>query len=254
MKKIVSGIAERKFYNKNGYIVFRSVLSKNECATYIKEAHRVCKKNITVTSNIYRKSKIFLGLLKHKKILSLADTLLKWRVIPIGDIFFFSKSKNKKESGSVPHQDNYAQRAEYGAFMACGVYFDEAVEDNGALRIYPGSHKLGEIKSKPKPNWVYDKKGKIIKANPIGNNTVVPKKFINKEKIVGLGVGDIVFFHAHLIHYAKKNNSDIRKFRRACYLKYIKNGYAFWPGWTERRVLIDRGDFNPINFQKSQKN
>ena len=34
------------------------------------------------------------------------------------------------------------------------------------------------------------------------------------------------------------------------YLKYIKNGYAFWPGWTERRVLIDRGDFNPKNFQK----
>ena len=38
------------------------------------------------------------------------------------------------------------------------------------------------------------------------------------------------------------------------YLKYIKNGYAFWPGWTERRVLIDRGDFNPKNFQKSLKN
>lgn len=254
MKKFTSSLKDRKYYNTNGYIVFRSVLTKKECENFKKEAHRVCKKNITVTSNIYRKSKKFLSLLKNKKILSLADSLLKWRVIPIGDIFFFSKSKNKKESGSVPHQDNYAQRAEYGAFMACGVYFDEALIDNGALRVYPGSHKLGEIKSQPKPNWVYDKNGKIIKANPIGNNTIIPKKFRNKEKIVELNAGDIVFFHAHLIHYAKKNNSEIRKYRRACYLKYIKNGYAFWPGWTERRVLIDRGDFNPKNFQKSLKN
>lgn len=248
MKNFRADKNDKKFYNKNGYIVFKSILSQKECENYIKEAHKVCKNKITVTSNIYRKSKIFLNLLKHKKILSLADSLLDWRVIPIGDIFFFSKSKNKKESGSVPHQDNYAQRAEYGAFMACGVYLDEALEDNGALRVFPGSHKLGEIKSKPKPNWVYDKKGRIIKANPIGNNTIVPKAFKNKEKIVELSKGDIVFFHAHLIHYAKKNNSDVRKFRRACYLKYIKNGHAFWPGWTERRVLIDRGDFNPKKF------
>jgi len=253
MKKQFSTEEDRKFYKKNGYIVFRSVLTQKECDQYIKESHKVCKNNLTVTSNIYRKSKKFENLLKHKKILSLADTLLKWRVIPIGDIFFFGKSKNKKESGSVPHQDNYAQRAEYGAFMACGVYFDEAIEDNGALRVYPGSHKLGEIKSDPKPNWVYDKKGKIIKANPIGNNTIIPKKFKKKEKIVELGRGDILFFHAHLIHYAKKNNSNTRKFRRACYLKYIKNGYAFWPGWTERRVLIERGDFDPKNFQKNSQ-
>ena len=94
---------------------------------------------------------------------------------------------------------------------------------------------------------------KIIKANPIGNNTIIPKKFRDKEKIVELKQGDILFFHAHLIHYAKKNNSNIRKFRRACYLKYIKNGHAFWSGWTERRVLIDRNDFNPKNFQKSHQ-
>ena len=43
----------------------------------------------------------------------------------------------------------------------------------------------------------------------------------------------------------KKNMSDTRKYRHAVYLKYIKNGFAFWPGWTEKRELIERGDFNP---------
>jgi hypothetical protein len=243
LSKYICTDKERRFYNKNGYFVVRSVLSAKECDTLIKEAHRISKIE-TVTSNIYRKSKKFLNLLKDQRILKLADSLLKWRVIPIGDIFFFSKSKNKKENGSVPHQDNYAQKAEYGAFMAAGLYLDEALEDNGALRVYPGSHKLGEVKSNPKPNWVYNKKGEIVAANAIGNNCVIPKKFKNKEKIIELGRGDILFFHAHLIHYAQKNMSDIRKYRRAIYLKFIKNGHAFWPGWTERRVLIDRNDFN----------
>ena len=93
MTKIYSNDKDRQFYNKNGYVVFRSVLTEKECDVYIKESHRVCKKNLTVTSNIYRKSKKFENLLRHKKILSLADSLLKWRVIPIGDIFFFWQIK-----------------------------------------------------------------------------------------------------------------------------------------------------------------
>lgn len=32
------------------------------------------------------------------------------------------------------------------------------------------------------------------------------------------------------------------KFRRIYYCKYIKNGFAFWPGWTEKRTLIERLD------------
>ena len=173
MKNYICDNSDRNFYKKNGYFIARSVLSKKECDVYIKEAHKVCKIE-TVSSNIYRKSKKFLSLLRDKRILSIADSLLEWRVIPIGDIFFFSNSKSNKESGSVPHQDNYGQRAQYGAFMAIGLYLDEAIEDNGALRVYPGSHKLGELKSDPKPNWVYDKRGKVIKANAIGNNSKLP--------------------------------------------------------------------------------
>ena len=73
----------------------------------------------------------------------------------------------------------------------------------------------GEIKSKPKPNWVYDKKGRIIKASDWKQYNKVPKAFKNKEKLFDLSKGDIVFFHAHFntIH-AKKNNSDVRKFRK----------------------------------------
>lgn len=203
-----ANLSDRNFFNKNGYIVFKSVLTAQECDAYIKAAHKAVSK-ITVTPNLYRKSKKILELLRNSKILNLADTLLKWRVIPIGDIFFFSKSQNKLESGSVPHQDNYGQRAEYGAFMACGIALDNAVEENGALRIFPGTHKLGDLRSNPKKNFIMDKNGNIKKALPIGNNCIVPNGY--KEKIVELNKGDIVFFHAHVVHYAKKNISKKKR-------------------------------------------
>ena len=106
-------------------------------------------------------------------------------------IFFLAKSDTNKIS-LVPHQDNYAQKAEYGAFVACAVAFDDALERMG-VKVYPGSHKLGEVKCNPKPNFVMNKKGQIIKALPIGNNCVVPKKVKNKETIVEFKKGYIFF-------------------------------------------------------------
>ena len=44
MKKFTSSFKDRKYYNNNGFIVFKSVLSEKECEIFKKEAHRVCKK------------------------------------------------------------------------------------------------------------------------------------------------------------------------------------------------------------------
>ena len=85
---------DRKFYNKNGYIVYRSVLTEKECEDYIK-VHRICK-IILQLLQIFIENQKFENLLRHKKILSLADSLLKWRVIPIGDIFFWQIKVKRK--------------------------------------------------------------------------------------------------------------------------------------------------------------
>ena len=68
-----ANLTDRNFFNKNGYIVFKSVLTTRECDMYIKAAHRAVSK-ITVTPNLYRKSKKILELLRNPKILNLADT------------------------------------------------------------------------------------------------------------------------------------------------------------------------------------
>jgi len=232
---------DRAFYKENGYLIIRNVLSEKECDDYIEEAHRVCKGTLQ-EPNIYRKSDKFLEMLRDQRIMDYADSLLEWKMIPIGDIFFFAKSQDGDEEGSSPHQDNYFQKAEWGAFVACGVYLNEANSENGSLIVYPGTHLLGDAKCKPMPNFEYGKNGEVLKANPIGNNCEIPDGY--KEKQLEMQKGDIVIFHGHIIHRAPKNKSKKHDYRHVNYLKLIKNGKGFWPGWSERRVLIERLDFN----------
>ena len=52
MTKIYSNDKDRQFYNKNGYVVFRSVLTEKECDVYIKESHRICKKKLNLNGKI----------------------------------------------------------------------------------------------------------------------------------------------------------------------------------------------------------
>jgi ectoine hydroxylase-related dioxygenase (phytanoyl-CoA dioxygenase family) len=233
---------DRAFYKKNGYLIIRNVLSENECLEYIKEAHRVSKGTLQ-EPNIYRKSEKFLEMLTDQRIMDYVDSLLEWRMIPIGDIFFFAKSSDGgQEEGSSAHQDNYFQKAEWGAFVACGVYLDKANLDNGSLIVYPGTHWLGDAKCEPAPNFKYGKNGEVLKANPIGNNCEIPAGY--EEYQIDMNRGDIIIFHGHLIHKAPKNKSKKSEYRHVNYLKLIKNGKGFWPGWSERRVLIERKDFN----------
>ena len=54
----------------------------------ISQRHRVSKGTLQ-EPNIYRKSDKFLEMLRDQRIMDYADSLLEWRMIPIGDIFLF---------------------------------------------------------------------------------------------------------------------------------------------------------------------
>jgi len=241
-KKLEVSDRDRAFYKKNGYLIIRNVLGEKECEEYIEEAHRLSKGTVQ-EQNLYRRSKKFLEMVRDQRIMDYADSLLEWRMIPIGDIFFFAKSSGDGgEEGSSPHQDNAYQKAEWGAFVACGIYLDKANYDNGSLIVYPGTHWLGDAKYNPTPNFEYGPNGEVLKSNKIGNDCEIPPGY--EEYQIDMNRGDIIFFHGHLIHKAPKNRSKTCKYRHVNYIKLIKNGKGFWPGWSERRALIDRLDFN----------
>jgi ectoine hydroxylase-related dioxygenase (phytanoyl-CoA dioxygenase family) len=225
------------FYRENGYLVVEGFVPERRCRDLITKADKAAGGHYTNLLDLHDGSSAFRRLLTDPAILGAADQIQGVRMIPIGSIFFFCKPGNPAENGAVPHQDNYAAKAPYGSYLVCGVALDDADQGNGALVVYPGTHKLGDLPCKPSRNFDLDGSGKIVKAYPIGFQVKVPKRFAPVQ--LKYSRGSLLIFHGHLVHSAPKNPSADR-WRRKIYLHYIKDGDPFWPGWIAKRHLIER--------------
>lgn len=224
-------------YHENGYLLIDKFLSEKTCNDLIAAADDAAKGHYTNLLNLHFRKKEFFNLLLNPNILAMADAIQGHRMIPIGSIFFFCKPNNPLEQGSKMHQDNYAAKAPYGSYFICSVVLDDSDESNGALIVYPGSHKLGDLESAPSKNFEFDASGKITKAYPIGNEVKVPEEY--KPLQLRYSRGSLLFIHGHIVHGAPRNPSH-DKWRRIAYLHYIRDGDPFWPGWNARRQIIDR--------------
>jgi ectoine hydroxylase-related dioxygenase (phytanoyl-CoA dioxygenase family) len=75
--------------------------------------------------------------------------------------------------------------------IACILHFDDAPDEKGCLRVYPGSHKLGPLPAEGDDHHVSDK------IYPIGKALPIPAE-----------AGDAIFFHYLLVHGSGVNVSD----------------------------------------------
>jgi len=227
------------FFFENGYSVINNVVSKNNCMRINSDVKKFAENVYYNRLNLHRYIKSVAALIRNKNILSIVDTIQNHRMIPVGSTYYFCQPRNKLDKGSVIHQDNERHKATYGSLLVCKVALDDSDESNGSLRVFPTTHKLGDIKAKPSPNFVYDKDQNIVDTYPVGAEVEVPNGY--QEKVLNYRKGDLILLHGHIIHYAKKNMST-RRWRRGIYLHYIKDGEPFWPGWTARRMLFERDE------------
>lgn len=232
---------QKDFYDENGYLLIKGVWSKKEVDILRKDMDDHAKGHWTnnLDTHYYNNWK---RLHRGKKMCDIADQLAgdTKRMIPVGSISFFCKPNNNLEHGSIWHQDNYAGKCHDGNhYFNLAVPIDNADKTNGSLKVIPGSHKLGMLSCNPKANFGVDKEGKLYQAAPIGNNCVIPEEL----PIIQLEyeAGDVMAVNGLTVHTADKNTHPT-KWRRTVYNVYVKNGEAFWPGWTAKRELLDRYD------------
>lgn len=224
-------------YENNGYLVLERVFSAAECAALSDAAATATRGHFANVLNLHATSDAYRRLVVDPRILHVIDRLQSARMVPIGSIFFFCKPGNDLEQGSVWHQDNYAAKAPYGSYLTAAVALDDADPDNGSLVVFPRTHWLGELASKPSKNFEFSADGKVVAAYPIGNAVEVPEGYSQVQ--LSYPKGSLLLLHAHLVHGAPRNESPSR-WRRKVYLHYIKDGDPFWPGWNARRQLVDR--------------
>lgn len=228
------------FFHENGYLHLKKVFTEEECLEVIESTEQEANGVYTNYLDMHFRSLPLYKILTGKKTCDIADDIFQGpRGIPCGTGFFFCKPNNPLEHGSVWHQDNYAPKSKFGAYLNLGMVLDDADASNGSLKIVPKSHLLGDLPCNPKPNFQRNEDGVLVQVAPIGNNCELPEGM----PVIQLEYkrGDVICIHAHLVHTADKNEHPTR-WRRKVYLDYIKDGEPFWPGWNAKRRLLDRHD------------
>ena len=137
--------------------------------------------------------------------------------------------KRALEGSEFPwHQDYpywYVAVEEAAADVATAVVFlDDAIADNGALRVLAGSHQAGPARRDPA-----DPSGFLADPKALGGYT---------EITVEVPAGSVVFFGAYLIHRSSPNRSA--RHRRAILPSFQPAGRPRLHDVEYRRELVSR--------------
>ncbi len=101
-------------------------------------------------------------------------------------------AKPAQKGGGFPmHQDYPYFPHENHSMLAVSIYLDDADEENGCIRVIPGSHKLGPLPCDP------------------GGFYLPPKEYSSEKSTACLAkAGDAVVFNYLTIHGSAPNRSD----------------------------------------------
>lgn len=111
--------------------------------------------------------------------------------------------------GQALHQDNFYLRAEPGTCVAAWMALDDTDEENGCMKVVPGSQDWPMLCTE--------------KADTTVSFTDVTVPLLDEQRVdaVHMKPGDVLFFNGSVVHGSHPNTSDDR-FRRALIGHYIQ--------------------------------
>ena len=112
--------------------------------------------------------------------------------------------------GQALHQDNYFLKVNPGTCMAAWIALDRCDEENGCLRIVPGTHDMPELCTTDSDRTQSFSKTAID----------LPDDILDQVIPVIMEPGDVLFFNGQLIHGSYPNTSTDR-WRQSLIMHYI---------------------------------
>lgn len=176
----------------------------------------------------HRTHGIYLNAMRNKKIIASIAQAVDGTPAGLQTEFFYCKPGTR---GFGRHQDNFFVEAPDGAFASAWCALTDVAVENGALILWPGSHKEGLL---PVQKVAVEKdKGQDPNAN--NEETIVPSQYkpINAE----VKRGSVVYIHSYLVHASNPNRSQ-NKWRQVLLSTYIRKGEKFRPGKYAQREEV----------------
>jgi ectoine hydroxylase-related dioxygenase (phytanoyl-CoA dioxygenase family) len=228
-------------YRDNGYAILRNVFSRDEIAQMAAAAEQVYQEGLRLKRS-WRHQNLYFEVIDDKacgtlvrqvqwvswcspqleavrrdrRLLEILEPLIGNDLKQLGNQIHW-KRPGAKMVGFRYHQDARfrtppeAFRKLNDSFVQTAVAIDPHRVDNGALKVFPGSHKLGYLG--------LSEDGYLMKGGP--EDATLTKAKLDPAKVVDvlLEPGDIVIWHPLTVHGSGANTSPID---RRIYI----NGYA----------------------------
>ena len=239
-------------YNKNGYLVVKSVIDNDIIDSIVNEIYEKHpeNKNQHRITDAWKQYDIIGYLAFNKKIMNVLYQLYSRKPLPFQTLNFYLGTEQKIHSDQIHFCSDPIN-------LMCGVWI--ALEDismeSGPLIYYPKSHKLPfytmhRLKIEPGNYAEYEKKIEQ-KINTIG----LSPKYGNIKK------GDIIIWHANLLHGGSKRN-NINLTRKSIVIHYFFENCKYWtPLLSKPNNIIYRyqtsfvdSKFNITNLNEDKEN
>ena len=217
---------DKEFYADNGFAVVRGVFSPNECVSYREHFMSLRAEGTKSGDMVADTQKMSDPLKSFPRMIHMhrwdAESL-KWILdsrlgecltaflgsepLAVQTMLYFKPAGAR---GQALHQDNFYLRAQPGTCMAAWMALDDCDEENGCMRVVPGSHEWPVLCTTEADTEV-----------SFTNVTVLLPEGLSTVPVV-MKAGDVLFFNGSVVHGSFPNVSNDR-FRRALIGHYIES-------------------------------
>tara|TARA_Y100001949_G_scaffold109280_1_gene92342 strand:+ start:77 stop:904 length:828 start_codon:yes stop_codon:yes gene_type:complete len=193
-----------KFYDEKGYIAPIDVLSRQEANEIRQEIETIEKKWPNALEGIGRNyvhliSPVFNKVCLNNKILDAVESIIGKNILICGTTLFI---KNSNEKGFVSfHQDAKYIGLEPHNWVTAWIAVTDSNEENGCMRVWPGSHKENLKNHEQK----FDENNLLTRGQTIEN---VP---LEETDPVVLEAGQMSLHHPAVVHGSGLNKSNDRR-------------------------------------------
>lgn len=251
--KVQTGLVPQEMmqqFERDGYIVMRSLLSENEIAEIkhnfmemfaggpiegcfypvpAEQAEGDLLKLYPRMMHPHRVNELAFRYMIHPKVMGTLADLFEEEPLAAQSMFYF---KPPGARGQALHQDNFYLKVEPGTCIAAWIAIDPADRVNGGMVIVPGSNNMDiqcPHRADPELSFTVDE------VDVPEGMSVAP---------VDLAPGDVLFFNGSVIHGSYPNTSQDR-FRRAYIGHYVgastaRLGEFYNPMYTHDGKLVRR--------------
>lgn len=225
-------------WSKNGYVILHSFFQEEEINLINKEVEELIQtKKIRWSKDrilfAFKKSKIIQSVATFPKLKNFINLLMGKEMELFQSINFYKSSQQKTHSDSI-HMSTFPN----GNIIAVWIALQDVSPTQGPLHYYPGSHKLPYIMNKDFDNKsskyklgnksysdYEDRIEQLIKENPQLKKEI----FLAKK-------GDVLIWHANLLHGAEPNK-DLNASRKSMVFHYYSKDAIAYHEITERPTL-----------------